>query len=168
MHTLRCARTFGSRNEAKLKRHEAHCEHTINSKLTCVFCKMSTYWNLYTCRDGVWAIDGLASQDYQMALDYACRLLERGPHGLHNVLMTHGILKTPYDDAILISRVRDESRVLIMGDVHVCNDSSLYVKCKDDEELKYYESSLILSPGLLMRLELEGESGTIKLIGPAA
>jgi hypothetical protein len=127
---------------------------------------MSTYWNLYTCRDGVWAIDGLASEDYQMAIDMACRYLEREPPGLSNIIMTRGILKTPYEDAILISRVRDDSRVLIMGDVHVCNDSSLYIKCKDAEELKYYESSLILSPGLLVRLEVDGEPSTIKMIGP--
>jgi len=103
-----------------------------------------------------------------MALEMGCKLLERGPPGLHNVLMTRGILKTPYEDAILISHIRDDSRLFIMGDVHICNDSSLYINCKDAEELKYYESSIILSSGLLMRLEVDGEPGTIKLIGPPA
>jgi hypothetical protein len=129
---------------------------------------MSTYWNLYTCRDGVWAIDALASQDYEIALTGAFKLLERGPQCLQNVLMTYGILKTPFEGAILVSNVRDDSRILIMNDVHVCNDSSLYVKCKELDELKYYEQMMILSPGLLVRLEVEGESGTIKLIGPCA
>lgn len=130
---------------------------------------MSTYWNLYQCRNGVWAIDGLASQDYQIALTMACKLIENKLAGsISNVLMTRGILKTPYEDAILISQVRDESQILIMGDVRVCGDSSLYIKCKEADELNYYESSLILSPGLIMRLELEGDPDTIKIIGPCA
>jgi hypothetical protein len=134
----------------------------------CAATKMSSYWNLYTCRDGVWAIDSLSSTDYEMAVNHACKLLERGSVDTSNVLMTYGILKTPYDDAILVSRVRDESKFLVVNKVHVCNDSSLYVKCADEHELQYYESSMILSPGLLVRLEVDGVPGTIKLIGPCA
>jgi hypothetical protein len=58
--------------------------------------------------------------------------------------------------------------MLIVDNVHVCNDSSLYVKCGDVTELQYYENAMILSPGLLVRLEVDGVPGTIKLIGPYA
>ncbi len=98
----------------------------------------------------------------------ACKLLERGTSDTSNVLITYGILKTPYENAILVSRVRDDSTMLIVDNVHVCNDSSLYVKCADEAELHYYENAMILSPGLLVRLEVDGVPGTIKLIGPCA
>jgi hypothetical protein len=152
----------------KLKGACDSLQHTINTKLVCVPPKMSSYWNLYTCRDGVWAIDTLSSTDYDMAVTMACKLLERGTSDTSNVLMTYGILKTPYENAILVSRVRDDSTMLIVDNVHVCNDSSLYVKCGDVTELQYYENAMILSPGLLVRLEVDGVPGTIKLIGPYA
>jgi hypothetical protein len=126
---------------------------------------MSSPWNLYTIsHGGRWAIDNVSYTDYQSALNHACDIIDRNyPHLMMSVLIIEGILTTPFNDAILVMNVRDDSQILIVDNVHVCNDSSLCIKCKEEEQLQYYKYAMCLSPGLIIGLELEG---FVEFIGP--
>ncbi len=130
---------------------------------------MSSQWNLYTIsHGGRWAFDNLSYTDYQSALNHACDIIEQYPHFKISVLITKGILTLPFDNAILVINVRDDSKIDIVDNVRVCNDSSLYIKCKEEEQLQYYKYAMCLSPGLIIRLELEGRPGIVELFSHKA